>query len=151
MQIGNRLRKGLRLLGSMLIGERLATEEQVKAALEEQERRKRRGSPHKRLGEILVEMSVVEHSEVDRMVAEQESARKSVVQDIDRVLADRVRAKQRQAENAAASPFVASSHGKVFHARDCKAVQRINPANLQGFASREEAEIAGKRPCSKCC
>jgi hypothetical protein len=172
MQFGNRLRKGLRLLGSMLIGERLATEEQVRAALEEQQRRKRRGSPHKRLGEILVEMSVVEHSDLDRLVAEQEDARKTVVQDIDRVLAERKRAQaeaaqkqaeaahkqeeaaQKQAEAAqkqAEAPFVASSHGSVFHKRNCKSVQRINPANLQAYSSREEAESAGKRPCTKCC
>ncbi len=77
MQIGDKLRKGLRRIGGMLIGEKLATEDQVTAALEEQKQRKGRGWPHKRLGEILVEMSVVSRHDVDRVLAEQTRARKT--------------------------------------------------------------------------
>jgi len=67
-------RKGVKALGHMLIGEGLATEDQVTEALAEQERRRRRGEPHKRIGEILVESSVVSHDDVQTILARQESA-----------------------------------------------------------------------------
>jgi anti-sigma B factor antagonist len=74
MGIGGRLRKGVRALGKMLVGEKLASEEQVKEALAEQQRRQRRGHAHKKLGEILVEKSVVSRGQVDKVLARQESA-----------------------------------------------------------------------------
>jgi len=178
MQIGDKLRKGLRRLGGMLIGEKLATEEQVEAALHEQKQRKGRGWPHKRLGEILVEMSVVSHHDVNRVLAEQAAARRSE--------AARPPAPPRAparapaplppppapappAETPAPAPpaprpraeepepppaewaFIASKNAHVFHAPTCRSVARISEANALRFQDRAEAEASGRRACSKCC
>lgn len=164
MQIGDKLRKGLRLLGGMLIGEKLATEEQVAAALDEQKQRKGRGWPHKRLGEILVEMSVVSRGEVDRVLAEQAANRTSAPEPvIDAVIeaadeAPRAPRAEPVLEPPAPAPaapaewaFIASKNAHVFHAQGCKSVGRISSANAVHFASREEAEASGRRACAKCC
>ncbi len=46
--------------------------------------------------------------------------------------------------------YVASKNSKVFHKPDCRWVQRIKPANLVTFSTRDEAIAAGKRPCKQC-
>ena len=46
--------------------------------------------------------------------------------------------------------YVASKNSKVFHKPDCRWVQRIKPANLVTFSTREQAIQAGKRPCKTC-
>jgi micrococcal nuclease len=46
--------------------------------------------------------------------------------------------------------YVASKNSKVFHRPDCKWMKKINPKNLIGFKSREEAIRSGRRPCRVC-
>ncbi len=46
--------------------------------------------------------------------------------------------------------FVASRSSSVFHRPDCRWAQNIAADNLVGYASREEAVQAGKRPCKSC-
>jgi len=46
--------------------------------------------------------------------------------------------------------YVASKNSKVFHNPDCRWAQRIKPANLVTFSTREKAIQAGKRPCKIC-
>ena len=46
--------------------------------------------------------------------------------------------------------YPASKKSKVFHHPDCKWVKKINPKNLIGFNSREEAIRSGRRPCKIC-
>jgi hypothetical protein len=46
--------------------------------------------------------------------------------------------------------FVASRSSAVFHRPDCRWVQRISERNLVGYATRDEAIEAGKRPCKSC-
>lgn len=77
MRLREGLRKGLYLLGTMLVGERLTSEEQVDEALGEQHRRKQRGWSHKRLGELLIDMSAVSREDVDRVLEQQRKARQA--------------------------------------------------------------------------
>lgn len=49
-----------------------------------------------------------------------------------------------------AGPYVASSGGTKFHLPTCSHAQRILPANLVTFATRQEALDAGYSPCSVC-
>jgi anti-sigma B factor antagonist len=74
MSIGGKLRSGVRALGMMLVGEKLASEDQVEDALAEQRRSRRRGSAHRKLGEILVAKSVVSRGQVDEVLSRQEAA-----------------------------------------------------------------------------
>ena len=46
--------------------------------------------------------------------------------------------------------FVASKNSKVFHKSDCSSANRIKPANLVTYGTREKATQAGKRPCKIC-
>ncbi len=46
--------------------------------------------------------------------------------------------------------YLASKNSKVFHKSDCPSAGRIEPKNLVGYASREEAIKAGRRPCKRC-
>jgi hypothetical protein len=46
--------------------------------------------------------------------------------------------------------YVASKNSKVFHKSDCRWAQRIKPANLVTFSTRDQAIQAGKRPCKQC-
>ena len=46
--------------------------------------------------------------------------------------------------------YVASKNSKVFHKPDCIWANRIKPANLVTFSSRDQAIQAGKRPCKQC-
>lgn len=46
--------------------------------------------------------------------------------------------------------YVASKNSDVFHKADCRWVEKISPANLVGYNSRDEAIQAGKRPCKWC-
>lgn len=46
--------------------------------------------------------------------------------------------------------YVASKNSKVFHKPDCPFAQKIKPANLVTFGTREQAIRAGKRPCKQC-
>jgi micrococcal nuclease len=57
-------------------------------------------------------------------------------------------APDRPAQTSAA--YVASAIREPFHRPDCKWAQRISPANLQTFKTREEAIKAGHRPCKVC-
>lgn len=47
-------------------------------------------------------------------------------------------------------PFVASTSSPVFHRADCRWAQNISDRNRVGYATREEAVQAGKRPCKSC-
>jgi len=47
-------------------------------------------------------------------------------------------------------PFVASRSSSVFHRPDCRWAQNISDDNRIGYATREEALQAGKRPCKSC-
>lgn len=75
MRLRESLRKGMFMLGSMLVGKGLASEGQVEEALGEQARRKQRGSTHKRLGQLLIEMSAVSHDDLDQALTDQRNAR----------------------------------------------------------------------------
>lgn len=55
-----------------------------------------------------------------------------------------------EAEPVKPIEYVGSKNSKVFHKSDCPWVQRILPANLIRYASREEAIAAEKKPCKKC-
>lgn len=46
--------------------------------------------------------------------------------------------------------YVASKRSPVFHRADCKSAVKISEKNLVKYATREEAEKAGKRPCGEC-
>jgi hypothetical protein len=46
--------------------------------------------------------------------------------------------------------YVASVRREPFHRPDCRWAQRISPANLQTFSTRDEAIKAGHRPCKVC-
>jgi len=46
--------------------------------------------------------------------------------------------------------FVASKNSDVFHKADCGSARRINPENLIGYNSADEAIQAGKKPCKRC-
>ncbi|MHC4645444.1 MAG: Ada metal-binding domain-containing protein [Planctomycetota bacterium] len=46
--------------------------------------------------------------------------------------------------------YVASKNSRVFHRGDCSSAARIAQKNLLGYASRQEAIEAGKRPCKRC-
>ena len=48
------------------------------------------------------------------------------------------------------SPFVASRSSEVFHRADCRWARNISESNLVGYATREHAVRAGKRPCKSC-
>jgi hypothetical protein len=47
-------------------------------------------------------------------------------------------------------PYVASKSSPVFHRADCRWAQNISDRNRVGYATREEAVQAGKRPCKLC-
>lgn len=59
-------------------------------------------------------------------------------------LEDKVRAE------SGGKPYIAASSGTVYHLRTCATARRIRNANLHEYASAEEAERAGYKPCSKC-
>ncbi len=46
--------------------------------------------------------------------------------------------------------YIASKNSKVFHKAGCRSAGRIDPENLVGFSSRDEAVISGRRPCKLC-
>jgi hypothetical protein len=154
MRLRESLRKGLHLLGTMLVGEGITGEDQVQQALGEQQQRKLRGWNHKRLGQLLIEMSAVSHDDVDRVLDDQRKARQAAARsraDEAPVAAPSAGAPEPQTAEQRDAPFVASDRGNVYHTRDCKAAQKISAGNLRQFASREQAESAGKRACARCC
>ena len=51
---------------------------------------------------------------------------------------------------AVAAPYVASRNSEVFHKVGCKGAAKISSRNLVGYATREEAIRAGKKPCPAC-
>jgi len=53
-------------------------------------------------------------------------------------------------EPAATYTYVASKNSNVFHKSNCRWAKNISPANLVGYASRDEAIAAGKKPCKWC-
>lgn len=57
---------------------------------------------------------------------------------------------QIRSDALAAYRYVSSKNSQVFHLPQCRSVKRINPENLVGYSSREEAIQAGKRPCKVC-
>jgi micrococcal nuclease len=59
-------------------------------------------------------------------------------------LEDKVRA------DSNGKPYIAASAGSVYHLKTCSVAQRIKNGNLHEYASAEEAEAAGYKPCSKC-
>ncbi|MHC4616610.1 MAG: Ada metal-binding domain-containing protein [Planctomycetota bacterium] len=52
--------------------------------------------------------------------------------------------------SAAKYRYVASKKSKVFHSSACRSAGRISPENVAGYNSREQALMAGKRPCKQC-
>ena len=52
--------------------------------------------------------------------------------------------------SAAKYRYVASKKSKVFHSSECRSAGRISPENIVGYNSREQALMAGKRPCKQC-
>ena len=46
--------------------------------------------------------------------------------------------------------FFASKNSKTFHLPGCSSAKRVNPDNLIGFKTREEAIAAGYEPCKRC-
>jgi micrococcal nuclease len=46
--------------------------------------------------------------------------------------------------------FCAAGDGKVFHRVECRQASRIAAANFIGFMTAEQAQAAGRRPCSQC-
>lgn len=46
--------------------------------------------------------------------------------------------------------YVASKNSQVFHRPDCSSARRINPENLIGYNTPDEAIQSGKRPCKRC-
>ncbi len=57
-------------------------------------------------------------------------------------------ASARPPQNAVA--YVASVHREPFHSPGCRWAQKISPANLQSFSTRNEAINASHRPCKVC-
>ena len=49
-----------------------------------------------------------------------------------------------------AKPFCAAEKSSIYHLVACPTAKRIAPPNLHLYASAEEAEAAGLKPCSKC-
>jgi hypothetical protein len=101
MRLRESLRKGMYLVGSLLVGKGAASEDQVQEALGEQERRKRRGRAHKRLGQLLIEMSAVSHEDLDQVLEAQRTARAAAA-----VEAEEPRAVGQAAEAVTAVPEV---------------------------------------------
>ena len=46
--------------------------------------------------------------------------------------------------------YCAAAGSKTFHRVDCPLAQRISPANVQRYATREQVETTGRKPCSQC-
>ena len=46
--------------------------------------------------------------------------------------------------------YVASVLREPFHSPNCRWAQKINPENLIGFKTRQEALDSGRRPCKVC-
>jgi hypothetical protein len=57
---------------------------------------------------------------------------------------------QIRSDTVAIYKYVSSKNSQVFHNPWCRSAKRINPENLVGYSSREEAIQAGKRPCKVC-
>lgn len=51
---------------------------------------------------------------------------------------------------SAGEGFRASAKGKSFHRAGCEWAKKISAANLATYKTREEAIVAGKKPCSTC-
>lgn len=52
--------------------------------------------------------------------------------------------------SAGAASYVSSRNSDIFHKAGCKGAAKISPRNLVGYATRDEAIRAGKKPCSEC-
>ncbi|HLX65248.1 MAG TPA: thermonuclease family protein [Planctomycetota bacterium] len=46
--------------------------------------------------------------------------------------------------------FCASSNSKIYHRSECNIAKRISAANLHEYATAEEAEAVGLKPCATC-
>jgi hypothetical protein len=68
----------------------------------------------------------------------------------DNTVLEQIPEEQSRSDIIAAYKYVSSKNSKVFHTPRCRSVKRINPENLVGYNSREEAIQAGKRPCKVC-
>ena len=47
-------------------------------------------------------------------------------------------------------PFCASSNSKTYHRSECNIAKRISAANRHYYATLDEAESAGLKPCARC-
>jgi endonuclease YncB( thermonuclease family) len=47
-------------------------------------------------------------------------------------------------------PFCAASSSKTYHRIECAIAKRISPANWHEYATAEEAETVGLKPCANC-
>ena len=52
---------------------------------------------------------------------------------------------------AKSAAFVASKNSDKYHVPTCAMAAKITPENKVTFASKEEAEKAGNKPCQICC
>jgi len=50
----------------------------------------------------------------------------------------------------AATEYIASKGGNVFHRPECRWAQNISAENIVRYSSKEEADKDGKRPCKSC-
>lgn len=53
-------------------------------------------------------------------------------------------------KEGSAKPFCAAEKSPLYHLIACSTAKRITPANLHLYASAEEAETVGLKPCGKC-
>jgi endonuclease YncB( thermonuclease family) len=51
---------------------------------------------------------------------------------------------------AVEKPYCAADKTGIYHLSTCSTAKRISPANLHQYATREEAEAVGLKPCSRC-
>lgn len=53
-------------------------------------------------------------------------------------------------ENGVVKPYCSTVGGDVYHLASCSTAKRIRPENLHQYATIEDAEAAGLKPCSRC-
>ena len=65
-------------------------------------------------------------------------------------IADKTIAKEEAKTASNTYKYVSSKSSKVFHLPQCKSASRILPENMVGYATKDEAVNANKRPCKSC-
>jgi hypothetical protein len=139
MRLRDSLRKGMYLVGSLLVGKGVASEDQVQQALGEQERRKQRGRAHKRLGQLLIEMSAVSHEDLDQVLETQRTARAAAA-----VEEEKPRAVGQAAEAVTAVPDVIEAEVATPAAADTAAGD--DDGETVGATADDDDAAAGREP-----